>query len=247
MLLDSSTIPGVPAGAVDRWVLAIVEDYELVSLGVRQILATHSAHVALVDLDAPTDPRRPRQLVDIVLVDPAVAVAHENKIAELVAEQCITHVVVFSWTLDDAAADRALRLGVHGYLSKSLPAAELVDALERIHAGEVVVNRPPPNGESGSPRPGLSTIALSEREAEVLRLIVQGRSNHEIAETCQLSANTLKSYIRSLYRKIGVSTRPQAVVKGLNTNLFRPPTQRPRSIDVDRLRDKTQRAIPQDF
>ena len=52
---------------------------------------------------------------------------------------------------------------------------------------------------------------LSPRETDVLRLVVQGLSNHEIADELFLSINSIKTYIRSAYRKIGATTRPQVV------------------------------------
>jgi DNA-binding CsgD family transcriptional regulator len=57
---------------------------------------------------------------------------------------------------------------------------------------------------------------LTDREAEILALITQGRGNAEIAAMTYLSPNTIKSYIRSVYRKIGVSSRTQAVLWGVH-------------------------------
>lgn len=62
---------------------------------------------------------------------------------------------------------------------------------------------------------------LSRREGEILVLVVRGKSNAEIAELVYLSANSIKSYIRSTYRKIGVTTRVEAVLWGVDHN-FRP-------------------------
>lgn len=62
---------------------------------------------------------------------------------------------------------------------------------------------------------------LSQREGEVLALITQGKTNAEIAGLVYLSANSIKSYIRSAYRKIGVNTRVEAVLWGVDHD-FRP-------------------------
>ena len=64
---------------------------------------------------------------------------------------------------------------------------------------------------------------LSRRESDVLALIAQGRSNQEIADECFLSINSVKTYIRSAYRKIGVSHRAQAVVWALRHGFAPPP------------------------
>jgi DNA-binding CsgD family transcriptional regulator len=58
-------------------------------------------------------------------------------------------------------------------------------------------------------------LGLTDRESEVLALITQGRSNAEVAAHTYLSPNTVKSYIRSIYRKIGVESRTQAVLWGV--------------------------------
>jgi DNA-binding NarL/FixJ family response regulator len=59
-------------------------------------------------------------------------------------------------------------------------------------------------------------LGLSERESEVLALICQGLSNDDITKRAYLSINTVKTYIRTLYRKIGVTSRTQAVLWGLD-------------------------------
>ena len=62
---------------------------------------------------------------------------------------------------------------------------------------------------------------LTDRESEILALITQGKSNAEVAALTFLSPNTVKSYIRTIYRKIGVASRTQAVLWGIN-NGFAP-------------------------
>ena len=65
------------------------------------------------------------------------------------------------------------------------------------------------------------TEGLTERESEILALITQAHSNADIARLTCLSINSIKTYIRGLYRKIGVQTRPQAVLWGIEHG-FRP-------------------------
>ena len=65
------------------------------------------------------------------------------------------------------------------------------------------------------PRRAAAESGLTRREAEVVALIVRGRSNRQIAEGTRLSPNSVKSYIRSAYRKMGVLTRTQAVAWGI--------------------------------
>src|SRR6185312_9481894 len=110
----------------------------------------------------------------------------------------------------------SLEAGVAGYLSKGLEAAELVDAIERIHAGERVL---PIGGGTVSPKPESAwpgkEHGLTVREAEIIALITQGLSNQEIADRSYLSINSVKTYIRTAYRKMGVERRSQAVLWGV--------------------------------
>ena len=78
-------------------------------------------------------------------------------------------------------------------------------------------------------------VGLSPREAEIIALITQGLSNQDVAERAFLSVNTVKTYIRSAYRKIGVANRPQAVIWGMS-NGFEPDSLR--TIDPALLRRK---------
>jgi DNA-binding CsgD family transcriptional regulator len=70
-------------------------------------------------------------------------------------------------------------------------------------------------GASGLDWPGRAE-GLTDRESEILALITQGRSNAEVASLTFLSPNTVKSYIRTIYRKIAVASRTQAVLWGVN-------------------------------
>ena len=106
--------------------------------------------------------------------------------------------------------------GASGYLSKGLEAEELVEAIERIHGGKQVL---PIGGGTVNPKPESAwpgkEFGLTVREAEIIALITQGLSNQEIAERSYLSINSVKTYIRTAYRKIRVERRAQAVLWGI--------------------------------
>jgi DNA-binding NarL/FixJ family response regulator len=141
-----------------------------------------------------------------------------HEIRELVANPRARRVVVvYAWNFHPDLIASARQHGAHGYLSKTLPARELVVALEAVYAGEVVISDVPPRGRSavGLDWPGRGE-GLSDRESEILALITQGKSNAEVAKLTYLSPNTVKSYIRTIYRKIDVGSRTQAVLWGVN-------------------------------
>jgi NarL family two-component system response regulator LiaR len=109
-----------------------------------------------------------------------------------------------------------MKAGAAGYLSKGIEAEKLVEAIERVHAGETIK---PSGGGTATPRPESEwpgkEHGLTAREAEIIALITQGLSNQEIAERSYLSINSVKTYIRTAYRKIGVERRAQAVLWGI--------------------------------
>jgi len=145
-----------------------------------------------------------------------------DEIAVLINNPRAHRVVVYTWNFHPDLIESARRQGVHGYLSKALPARDLVAALEAVHAGETVISDPPrrARGANGLNWPGRGE-GLTDRESEILALITQGKSNADVATLTYLSPNTIKSYIRTIYRKIDVTSRTQAVLWGVN-NGFTP-------------------------
>ncbi|WP_426594570.1 LuxR C-terminal-related transcriptional regulator [Cellulomonas sp. McL0617] len=193
--------------------VALVDDYDVVLMGVATMLEPYRDRVVVAEIDANEPVSRH---VDVVLYDSfAQPESDQHEIGVLVRNPNAGRVVVFTWNFHPELVASAQDQGVHGYLSKALPARELVAALEAVHAGEVVISEVPgrvrPNGLDW---PGRAE-GLTDRESEVLALITQGLSNADVAAQTYLSANTVKSYIRSVYRKIGVESRTQAVLWGV--------------------------------
>jgi DNA-binding NarL/FixJ family response regulator len=139
-------------------------------------------------------------------------------------------VVVYSWNLRPDLIQDAIEAGACGYLSKVLTGPVIVGALERILNGEIVIMAGDHETSVGGAGdwPGRAA-GLSSREAEIIALITRGLTNQEIADRAYVSMNTVKSYIRSAYRRIGVQRRTQAVLWAV-ANGFEPDTERiPRS------------------
>jgi DNA-binding NarL/FixJ family response regulator len=200
--------------------VALVDDYDVVLLGVAHMFDQYRDRIVIAEIDTnePLD-----DTVDIVLYDSfAQPESDHEEIGLLVKNPRARRVVVYTWNFHPDLIDSARKQGAHGYLSKTLAARDLVSALEAVHAGEVVISEPPPRARttSGLNWPGRRE-GLTDREAEVLALITQGKSNAEVAALTFLSPNTVKSYIRTIYRKINVGSRTQAVLWGVD-NGFTP-------------------------
>jgi DNA-binding NarL/FixJ family response regulator len=194
--------------------IALVDDYDVVLAGVAQMLDRYRDRILVVEIDA----NEPVQdTADIVLYDSfAQPESDHEEIRTLVANPRAHRVVVYTWNFHPDLIESARQQGAHGYLSKTLSARDLVAALEAVHAGETVISDPPPRARSavGLDWPGRGE-GLTDREAEILALITQGKSNAEVAALTFLSPNTVKSYIRTIYRKIEVGSRTQAVLWGV--------------------------------
>jgi len=117
----------------------------------------------------------------------------------------------------------ALASGVHGYVPKSLGAADLASALKQIWEGIIYV--PPSLAEIESDEPlylsvvagGKQTVrpeALTPRQRDVLELLVQGKSNKEIARALSLGEGTVKVHMAALFRNLGAGSRSAAAVSG---------------------------------
>jgi DNA-binding NarL/FixJ family response regulator len=159
--------------------LALVDDYEVVLIGLAHMFDSYRDRVQVVELAA----NEPVQTnVDIALFDTfAQHEADGEELPVLLANGHADRVVVYTWNLDQRLVDIALEQGAAGYLSKTLTAEQLVDALERIHDGEIVVSPPSRHRPTvGLDWPG-RVEGLTDREAEIIALITQARTNAEIA------------------------------------------------------------------
>lgn len=195
--------------------VALVDDYDVVLIGVAHMLDGYRDRVVIAEIDA-TEPLRDR--VDIVLYDSfAQPESDHHEIAVLADNPRARRLAIYTWNFHPDLVASARKLGARGYLSKTLPARDLVTALEAVHAGDIVISEPPARGHSaiGLDWPGRGE-GLTDREAEILALITQGKRNTEVAALTYLSPNTVKSYVRTIYRKIGVASRTQAVLWGVN-------------------------------
>jgi DNA-binding NarL/FixJ family response regulator len=199
--------------------IAIANDYEIVIAGVASLLARFEDRVEVVELSANV---QVWSEVDVVLYDTFGQVQGDGFDLDDLLRGSGAKVAIFSWNLQPEVVEGALGRGVRGYLSKALTAEEIVTGLEAIHRGEIVTETRALHGEGveAGDWPGRE-YGLTPRESEVLALITQGLTNQEIADRAYISINSVKTYVRTAYRKVGVSRRAQAVSWGIDHG-FRP-------------------------
>ena len=165
---------------------------------------------------------------DVILMD--IKLPHLDGVAatRLIRKECPnTNVLILSSYEDEAHVMESIQAGANGYLSKMLPAAELVNALKAFANDGVMIPqqvmgkllqglRQMSNGEGNSP------VALTKTEIRVLVLLGSGKSNKEIAGKMACSVKTIKNHLNAIFQKLEVSNRTEAVVKGIEMGLISP-------------------------
>lgn len=203
--------------------LGLADHSELVRHGLASMLRGHNWSVEMLDRSSGT--------VDIALCEVVAANGTAaDVVSRLRADPRVRKVVVYTWNFQAWAAGDCISSGASGYLDKSLPSGSLVAALDAIHTGRVVV-APGSIAPTRTDGHGLK-VELTVREAQVVSLIAAGFSIAEVAAHMVLSVNSVKTYIRSAYAKIGVSRRSQAVLWAVAHGLASKPTPPPSQLDA---------------
>lgn len=133
-----------------------------------------------------------------------------------------TRVLLVSAFTEGERVHEALSRGAAGFLSKESSGAEICDAIAVAARGEIALGREMQSALAGELRLRESTERprLSEREAEILRLLAEGMSSQEIADHLIISATTVKTHLRNLYEKLEVSDRAAAVAQAMRGGLL---------------------------
>lgn len=153
---------------------------------------------------------------DVTLMDLRLPkIGGADAIARIRQEFPAARIIVLTTFDGDEDIFRALQAGAKGYLLKGMDAAELTDAIRTVYAGKSKI--PAFVAEKLAERMG--GPALTARELEVLKRIVAGRSNKEIASDLHISEATVKTHINSILSKLGVSDRTQAATSALQRGI----------------------------
>lgn len=211
--------------------VVLVDDHEMVIEGLKAMLAGHRNRVRVVGEAVGADAALPVIVglePDIVLCDVRMQGSSGLDLCRAVRERDPQRkVVLLSVYEDEQYLFQAMRVGASGYLLKRITGAELVAQIERAHAGELVI-------DPGMAARAVDTAArlqrdeywpgarhgLTQRESEVLSYMVSGLSNRAIATRLVIGDETVKSHLRSIYRKLEVPDRTSAVATALREGIF---------------------------
>ncbi len=157
-----------------------------------------------------------KHLPDITLMDLRLpGISGVEAIRAVIARHADAKFVVLTTYEGDEDIHQALEAGARSYIIKGMPHDALVGALRRVHAGGRFL--PPPVYRALSSR--IPNSELSAREREVLNLIVQGKSNKEIASDLGITESTVKCHVSVILMRLNVNDRTQAVVTALQRGL----------------------------
>jgi NarL family two-component system response regulator LiaR len=201
----------------------IVDDHDLVRSGLRFFLMAFDDLVLVgeatngeeaVELCAQTQP-------EVVLMDLKLPVMNGVEAIRLIGERWPqVRIIALTNFQDPELVQEALQAGAKGYLLKNITAVELAEAIRAAHAGrptlapeatQVLIDaaNDPPQADYG----------LTPREREVLALMVEGLRNAEIAERLVIGLSTVKFHVGSIFSKLGVTSRAEAIALAWHRHL----------------------------
>ncbi len=136
-------------------------------------------------------------------------------------------VVMLTVSDDDADLLEAMRSGARGYLLKNLKADEFLDLLGGLSRGETALTRQAASrvihGLTGGDKPPGRGARLTQRELELLPLLVEGLANRAIAERLSVSENTVKYHVKAILEKLDAKNRTEAAMFAIRAGLVKPP------------------------
>ena len=208
----------------------IADDQPLVRAGLRMILDTEPELVVAGEAATGAEAVElcGREHPDVVLMDVRMPVMDGIEATRLITavEDPPRVLVLTTFDLDEVVYD-ALRAGASGFLLKDAPEDRLTTAIKVVAEGgslfaPSVTRRLIEEFAKRTSAPAVSVDELTEREAEVLRLVARGLSNAEIAGELFITENTVKTHVARMLMKLGLRDRVQAVVLAYESGMVRP-------------------------
>jgi len=188
----------------------VVDDHVTVREGLAAILARQP------DMEVVAEAANGREAValwrlhrpDVVLLDLRMPVLDGiGTIDRIRSEEASARILVLTTFDTDVEISGAIKAGAKGYLLKDAPRETLLDAIRRVDSGETII----PAALVTKLASGVSFDALTTREQDVLTLVARGRSNKEIASALMITETTVKSHLRSVFAKLRVFSRTEAI------------------------------------
>jgi DNA-binding NarL/FixJ family response regulator len=199
--------------------LLTVDDHPLMREGIAAVVASQS------DLQLVAEAGSGREALlsfrehrpDVTLMDLRLPdMSGIDALSAIRAEFPDARVVILTTFEGDVEIQRALQAGARGYLLKSMPPREMVEAIRQVHAGR---KRIPPQVAAHIAE-HMGEERLTAREIEVLQRLAGGNRNKDIADQLSISEETVKVHVKHLMDKLGASDRTQAVAIALRRGII---------------------------
>lgn len=202
----------------DNISILIVDDHPALRIGLGTILGAQPGMRVVAEAGdvnealARCEQHRP----DVVLMDLRLPGGGGAEATIAIRKRWESMRVLIVTTYDgDEDIHRALQAGASGYILKDLTSAELISAVRAVHRGETVM----PPAVAARERERVRRKDLSPRELEVLRHLVNGLSNKEIARTLLIGNESVKTHLSGIFLKLGVADRTQAAIEAVRQGI----------------------------
>ena len=204
--------------------IMIVDDHAVVRSGLGAFLS------AVPDLELVCEAENGEQAVvrakalkpDVILMD-LMMPGMDGVTATRAIKEClpVTQIIALTSFQEDELVQNAIKAGAIGYLMKNVSVRELEAAIRSASAGKMTLSPEAAQALVGATQQAAETETLTSREQEILKLMVEGLNNAEIAERIVVSLSTVKYHISNILMKLGVENRVAAVTMAIQRKLVR--------------------------
>lgn len=211
-----------------RYRLIIVDDHEVVRLGLKSLLERHTQFEIVGEASNARDALELTSRIkpDVVLMDIRLpGMSGIEACEQITANYQGIKVIMLTSYAEDEMLFSAIRAGASGYVLKQIGGEDLIKAIESVGKGEALLDPAVTQRVFQEVRRAVkeeeaSAFAdLSQQERHVLLLVSEGKTNREIARTLYLGEGTVRNYVSSILSKLGVSNRAEAAAYAVEHNL----------------------------
>jgi two-component system response regulator DegU len=216
----------------DKINIVLIDNHQLFREGVKRVLDAETDFNVIVSSDDYSVLQSALEFyeLDVILLDVQLFQMHAEHMEDILKKTSI-RVIVLGSGEEKKYVPEAIRAGVHGYLLKEMDIFSFVSAIKEVQTGVYYVHPSATNElvkdyrnvlqhTNGTFEPVVQRPlhAYTKRECEVLQLLTDGQSNRQIAKTLDISEKTVKNHVSSLFKKMQVHDRTQAVVKAIRNH-----------------------------